>query len=100
MSGAAGEGSVILLPIALILLVVFAFIGLVVGIFFATIIFQRLVQRHVHLLAMRCETQRIVVVDLAARELERGAVVIGHPQAAVTMRGRAGGSTEGFALPV
>ena len=103
MSGAAGEGSVILLPIALVLLAVFALIGVVVGIFFATIIFQRLVQRHIHLLAMRSETQRVVVVNLAAaRELGRaGEFVAGKdPQTAVTMRGRASGSTEGLALPV
>lgn len=105
MSGAAGEGSVILLPIALILLVVFALIGVVVGIFFATIIFQRVVQRHIHLLAMRSETQRVVVVDLAQRETlaRRGGVVAGNaPQfQAMTMRGRiASTATEGLALPV
>ena len=50
---------------AIALLVVFVMIGIVVGIFFVTIIFQRIVQSHVHLLHMRAEAKRFVVKDLA-----------------------------------
>jgi hypothetical protein len=59
-----GEAGVVMLPLLLAVLVVFALIGIFVGIFFSTIIFQRIVQRHVHLLQMRSEAQRLVVVDL------------------------------------
>ena len=52
-----------LLPLALFLLCVFALIGLVVGVFFSTIVCQRVLQRHVHLLQMRSAAQRFVVVD-------------------------------------
>ena len=64
----------VLLPIGLALLIVFAFIGIFVGVFFFTIVAQRLVQNHVHLLHRRTETQRVVVLDLADRPelLQRG----------------------------
>ena len=55
-----GEGAVLL-----VILCIFAIIGVVIGIFFATVVSQRIMMRHVHLLQMRSETQRVVVVDLA-----------------------------------
>ena len=44
---------------------VFAIIGIVVGVLFSSVLLHRIVRRHVHLLQMRSETQRVVVVDLA-----------------------------------
>ena len=44
---------------------VFVVIGIFVGIFLVTIIFQRIVQSHFHLLAMRAEAKRFIVKDLA-----------------------------------
>ena len=55
----------LLLPVLLVILCIFAIIGVVIGIFFATVVSQRIMMRHVHLLQMRSETQRVVVVDLA-----------------------------------
>ena len=52
-------------PLLLALLVVCALIGIFVGIFFSTVVFQRILQKHIHLLHMRTETQRVIVVDLA-----------------------------------
>ena len=49
-------------------LVVFVLIGVFVGIFFATIVFQRIVQSHIHLIRMRSEAKRYVVKDLATAE--------------------------------
>ena len=68
MSTAAGSGeaAAFFIPVLLVLLVLFALIGLVVGIFFVTVLAQRWAQRHVHLLQMRSEAQRFVVVDRAA----------------------------------
>lgn len=107
MSGAAGEGSVVIIPILLVALGIFAIIGVVVGIFCSTIVFQRVVQRHVHLLAMRSETQRVVVVDLAAAEVELGGgndVVFPREDPRQTLaRGRGNGArttTDGFATAV
>ena len=62
--GAAG----VMLLAGLALLVVFVMIGIVVGIFFTTVIFQRVVQSHVVLLHMRAETKRYVVRDLAQQQ--------------------------------
>lgn len=63
----SGEGAVIFLPIAAALLVILALIGIFVGIFFATVVAQRIAQSHVHLLHRRSETKRVVVLDLADR---------------------------------
>ena len=67
-SGCAGsaEAATLLLPLVAVVVLVFALVGLVVGVVFGTLAVQRIVQRHVHLLQMRTETQRVVVVDLAA----------------------------------
>ena len=61
------SGGELILPVLLILLLLFAAIGLFVGIFFATIVVQRAAQKHVYLLQMRSEAQRFVVVDRAER---------------------------------
>ena len=42
----------------------YACIQVFVGVFFATIAIQRIVQRHMHLLNMRTAAQRFPVVDL------------------------------------
>ena len=44
---------------------IFIVIGIVVGIFFASIMLQRIAQKHVHLLHMRSEAKRYLVRDLA-----------------------------------
>jgi len=62
-----GEAGAILLVVGLALIVVFAFIGIFVGIFLTSILFQRLVQRHVNLLRMREETRVHRVLDLSGR---------------------------------
>ena len=64
-SGCAAEGAGILLPLTLVALLLLAVVGVVYALFFATIVMQRLAQRHVHLLQMRSETQRVIVCDLA-----------------------------------
>ena len=66
------EGAALLLPVLAVVLFVFAVIGVVVGVFFATVVVQRVVHRHVHLLSMRSECQRVVVVDLASEGMEMG----------------------------
>lgn len=65
LGGCGGEGAALLVPIFLAILVLFAVIGVFFGVLFSTIFFQRAAQRHVHLLQMRSETQRVVVLDLA-----------------------------------
>ena len=55
-----------LLPCIAFVCLLFALVGLFVGCFFSTLAVQRSMQRHIHLLQMRCETQRVVVVDLTA----------------------------------
>lgn len=77
----SGEAGVICLPILLGLLAIFALIGVFVGFFFCTIVFQRIMQKHVHLLHMRTETQRVVVVDLSV-DIESGSTSSSHPGAA------------------
>jgi len=63
-----GEAAALLLLAALALAIVFVLIGVVVGIFFTTIIFQRIVQSHFHLIAMRAEAKKFVVKDMATPE--------------------------------
>jgi len=87
-----GEGAAICVPVLLALAIVFAVIGVFVGIFFSTILIQRIGQKHVHLLQMRSETQRIVVVDLADRPDLRMA----EPQAHV----QGGGVSSSAPLPL
>lgn len=65
LAAGSGEAAVVCVPMLLALLVVFALIGIFVGIFFSTVVFQRIMQKHMHLLHMRSETQRVIVVDLA-----------------------------------
>ena len=71
LASAGGEGAAVLLPIVLVIVLVFAVIGLFVGAFFSMVLFQRALQRHVHLLQMRSEAQRWVVVNRAWREPAR-----------------------------
>lgn len=59
--------------VGLALLVVFVLIGIIVGIFFSTIILQRIVQSHFHLLAMRAEASRFRVKDLAQHHADEEA---------------------------
>ena len=54
--------------LALIAFVIFVVIGIFVGIFFATIAVQRIVQKHMHLLNMRTAAGRFPVVDLGDRD--------------------------------
>lgn len=102
----AGEGAVVLLPVLLVLLVIFALIGVVVGIFFATVVIQRIFQRHAHLLAMRSETQRVVVVDLATSHLDASSGPVCsssrslHPPGQTIMRGRYATEGAGGAIAV
>ena len=97
----------ILLPVALVVLGIFAIVGLFFGVFFATIVFQRLIQRHVHLLAMRSETQRVMVVDLAAgssrafsEAVPTGAAQVGVAAMGMRGRGTSQATTEGLACAV
>jgi hypothetical protein len=60
-----GEGALVLVVVAFVIFVV---IGIFVGIFFATIAIQRIVQRHMHLLNMRTAAERFPVVDLGEDE--------------------------------
>jgi hypothetical protein len=69
-AGECGEAGGVMLVIGAALLVVFALIGVIVGIFFSTIIFQRIVQSHFHLLAMRAEASRFRVKDLAQHHVD------------------------------
>lgn len=69
VASAGGEGCALLLPVLLVVLLIFAVIGLFVGAFFSMVLFQRALQRHVHLLQMRSEAQRVVVVNRAWSEL-------------------------------
>ena len=64
--GDCGEAGGVFIVIGIALLVVFALIGIIVGIFFSTIIFQRIVQSHFQLLAKRAEAKRYRVKDLGA----------------------------------
>ena len=61
----SGEGGAVLLPILAVLAIILALVGLFFAVFFSTFVIQRVLQRHVHLLQMRSETQRVVVIDLA-----------------------------------
>ena len=58
-----GEGA---LALALVAFVIFVLVGIFVGVFFATIAIQRIVQRHIHILNMRTAAQRFPVKDLGA----------------------------------
>ena len=58
-----GEGA---LAVVVVVFIIFVLIGVFVGVFFATIAIQRIVQRHMHLLNMRTAAQRFPVVDLGA----------------------------------
>lgn len=64
-----GDGA---LALVLVAFVIFVLIGVFVGVFFASIAIQRIIQRHVHLLNMRTAAQRFPVVDLAHRDSEEG----------------------------
>lgn len=64
--GGSGEGA---LPVLAVLLFLLALVGLFYAVLFSTVVIQRLAQRHLHLLSMRSETQRVVVQDLAPPEL-------------------------------
>jgi hypothetical protein len=64
-SGCAAEGAGVLVPLTMVVLLMLAVVGVFYALFFATIVMQRLAQRHVHLLQMRSETHRVVVCDLA-----------------------------------
>ncbi|KAK3261319.1 hypothetical protein CYMTET_29771 [Cymbomonas tetramitiformis] len=80
LSGTGGSsdlGGMLFVLVAVVL--VFAIIGIFVGIFFGTIVFQRILQRHVHLLWMRAESQKHVVVDLQSQpsKLDRSNVTEG-----------------------
>lgn len=72
-----GEGAAVLLPVLAVVLILLAIVGLFFLIFFATIVVQRIVQRHMHLLQMRSETQRVVVVNLADRSQRRSSGDVG-----------------------
>jgi len=50
--------------VTLVLVIVLAVLGVFVAFFFGTIILQKVIQRHMFLLAKRAEAQRIVVRDL------------------------------------
>ncbi|KAK3253425.1 hypothetical protein CYMTET_37315 [Cymbomonas tetramitiformis] len=63
--GGSSDSGVFLILVAVVL--VFALIGIFVGVFFGTIVFQRILQCHVHLLWMRAESQKLVVVDLQSQ---------------------------------
>jgi hypothetical protein len=63
-----GEAGAVIPMVALALLLVFVIIGVIVGIFFATVLFQRIVQSHIHLLHMRGEAKRYTVKDLSRGE--------------------------------
>jgi len=91
-----GEAAVMFVPVLLVILCIFALIGVVVGIFFVTIVTQRIVMRHYHLLAMRSETQRIVVIDLADRPamLHEDAAGGGSAVAPLSLRRNAGDASE------
>ena len=56
-----------------------------VGFFFSSVLLQRVAQRHVHLLQMRSETERVVVVDLAQPDHEAPGIV----PAGIALEGRA-----------
>ena len=69
-AGECGEAGGVLVVIGLAVAVIFVLIGILVGIFFSTIIFQRIVQSHFHLLAMRAEASRLKVKDLAQQHAD------------------------------
>lgn len=72
-AGECGELGGVMAIVGLALLVVFVLIGIIVGIFFSTIILQRIVQSHFHLLAMRAEASRFRVKDLAQHHADEEA---------------------------
>lgn len=63
--GAGADAAAICGGIMLIMVLVLALLGVFVSVFFGTIVLQQAVQRHIHLIAMRAETRRTVVRDLA-----------------------------------
>ena len=83
-SGDGGEAGVILLAVGIALAVIFVMIGVIVGIFVITIIFQRIVQSHIHLIAMRAEAKVYVVKNLADPSAGGEGVTFAVPEPLVT----------------
>jgi RING-variant domain len=65
-----GDGAQILLPILLVVAVILAAIGFFVGIVITVIAFQRIVQRHIHLLQKRQLVQEFQVMDLSGYDMD------------------------------
>lgn len=75
-AGDSSDAGAFALVVVAAVVVVFVLIGIFVGVFLCTLLFQRIVQSHVHLLRMRSEARRLVVKDLASEsehlELQSG----------------------------
>jgi ABC-type phosphate transport system permease subunit len=64
-----GDDAAGCLVVVLVIIVVLAFIGFFVGIFLASLLMQKIVQRHYRILWLKSETKKFRVVDLDGRVL-------------------------------
>jgi len=81
--GGGGDDGKALLVILVIMVVVLAFIGIFVGIFLATILFQKIIQRHMKVLWLKQEVLKYRVMDLYGRrelaDAERPSTAVAVP---------------------
>lgn len=81
-SGGGGDDAAGLLVVLVVIVVVLAFIGFFVGIFLASLLMQKIVQRHYRILWLKSETKKFRVVNLDGRPIpEHRAVAIDVPMA-------------------
>ena len=85
--GDCNEAAAVLLAVAIVLLIFFAFVGFLYGLVLGSALLQRVVQRHYHVLQRRLLAKDYVVldlrqVDLSAFAQQRQAIVINVPSPA------------------